>query len=77
MRCYPCAGQGKVNEAVAICVVCGMGICADHAIREELLVEDIIDWGLGQEKVRYPYPLPRMICPDCKRAIEQRRKKTR
>ncbi len=74
MICYPCKQQGSIHEAVAACIICGMGICMDHAIREELVVEDVIDWGLGEEKIRYPFTLPRFICPDCKRAIEQRRK---
>jgi len=74
MRCFPCAEREKMGEAVAICIICGMGICMDHAIREELLVQDVIDWGLGEEKIRYPHSLPRMICPACKKAIEQRRK---
>jgi hypothetical protein len=51
-----------------------MAVCMEHAIREELLVEDVIDWGLGEEKIRYPFTLPRIICPDCKRVIEQRKK---
>ena len=74
MRCYPCARQGKVEEAVAICIICGMGVCLDHALREELLVQDVIDWGLGEERIVYPHPLPRMVCPECKRAIDQRRR---
>jgi len=73
MRCYICAKQGKTEEAVAICIVCGMGLCLHHAIKEELLVKDMIDWGFGQEEVKYPHTLPRFICPECKTAIEQRK----
>ncbi len=74
MICYPCSQRGTTREAVAVCIICGMAVCMEHAIREELLVEDVIDWGLGEEKVRYPFTLPRIICPDCKRVIEQRKK---
>jgi hypothetical protein len=74
MKCYVCAKQGKREEAVTICIVCGMGLCAEHAFRQELLVRDIIDWGFGEEKIEYPHTLPRFICPECKRAIEQRAK---
>lgn len=35
MKCYVCAEQGKDTDAVAICIVCGMGLCTEHAIREE------------------------------------------
>ena len=35
MKCYMCALEGKDTDALAICIVCGMGICKDHLIREE------------------------------------------
>ena len=69
MKCYICAKQGKDEEAVAICIVCGMGLCLHHAIKENLLVKDIIDWGFGQEQVEYPHTLPRFVCPECRLAI--------
>lgn len=74
MKCYVCAKQGVDEEAVAICIVCGMGLCLGHAFKEELLVKDIVDWGLGEEKITYPSKLPRFICAECKLAIEQRKK---
>lgn len=62
MRCYVCAMQGTETEAVAICIVCGMGLCMQHAIREEVAV-----WEGG-----YPFPsrkvnkpMPRILCPEC------------
>jgi hypothetical protein len=51
-----------------------MGLCMDHLFREELLVTDIVDWGLGREKIEYPRTLPRFICADCRAAIEQRKR---
>jgi hypothetical protein len=51
-----------------------MGLCMDHLFREELLVADIVDWGLGRETVEYPRTLPRFICADCKAAIEQKKR---
>jgi hypothetical protein len=60
--------EGGDSEAVAICIVCGMGLCLEHAIKEELEV-----WEGG-----YPFPahklkrtLPRFICIDCHAAIYQ------
>ncbi len=33
MRCYDCATQNKQdNEAYAVCVACGAGLCLEHAI---------------------------------------------
>jgi len=62
MKCYVCAREGKDTDAVAVCIVCGMGLCMDHAIRKETAV-----WQGG-----YPFPvkksqrsIPRILCPDC------------
>lgn len=35
MKCYMCAKEGKDTDAVAICIVCGMGVCPEHLIHEE------------------------------------------
>jgi hypothetical protein len=74
MKCYICAKLGVDEEAVAICIVCGMGLCLGHAFKEELIVRDIIDWGFGEERIEYPKTLPRFICAECKLAIDQRKK---
>jgi hypothetical protein len=52
-----------------------MGLCMDHAIKKELLVKDVIDWGFGEERIEYPHTLPRFLCPECRLAIEQRTSK--
>ena len=46
MQCYVCAKAGKQTEAVGMCIVCGMGLCMDHALRE-----DVDFWEGG-----YPFP---------------------
>ena len=46
MKCYVDAMEGKDKDAVAICIVCGMGVCLDHAIREDVTI-----WEGG-----YPFP---------------------
>jgi len=68
MKCYVCAKLGKTTEAVGICIVCGMGLCMEHAIREEREV-----WEGG-----YPFParkmkktLPRILCKDCADATRE------
>ena len=74
MKCYECSKKGRSTDAVALCMVCGMGLCMDHAIRENLPVIDIIDWGFGKEEHRYPVDIPRFLCSECKAAVDQRRK---
>ncbi len=66
MLCYECAKKGVKNEAVAICIVCGMGVCNDHLVRS-----DIVMW-----EGSYPFPphkltkkLPRFLCQDCHSAL--------
>jgi len=66
MKCYICAREGRSSDAVAICIVCGMGLCREHAIREELEM-----WEGG-----YPFPakrakakIPRTLCPECYNAL--------
>ncbi len=74
MKCYECAKLGKDEDAVAICVICGMGLCMEHSLRENLPVVDFIDWGFGKEEHRYPVDIPRFLCSECKVAVDARRK---
>ncbi|MDO5851316.1 MAG: DUF2180 family protein [Methanobacteriaceae archaeon] len=67
MKCYVCAKEGRDTEAIAICIVCGMGLCDEHIVRE-----DIELWSGG-----YPFPsekvkekLPRILCRECFNALE-------
>jgi len=63
LKCYQCAKEGVEEEAVAVCIMCGMGLCMEHAIRADLPI-----WEGG-----YPIPvrilkkgLPRFICSYCR-----------
>jgi len=38
MQCYMCAKASKQTEAVGICIVCGMGLCMEHAIRDDTVL---------------------------------------
>lgn len=71
MRCYICDQQGKESPAVAICVVCGMGLCRDHAIREELSMWETVHQGPAPTRRRLPQSLPRFLCPPCQAALQQ------
>ena len=68
MKCYICAKMGKHTDAVAACIVCGMGVCMEHAKYEETPV-----W-----KGDYPVKLEkdiekmkRIMCPPCHEALKE------
>lgn len=69
MQCYMCAKAGKQTEAVGICIVCGMGLCMEHAIRDDVVLTATGQnvWAHTQEPIR----LPRILCLECKQALEQ------
>lgn len=63
LKCYQCAEEGKTEEAVAACIMCGMGLCMEHTVRVDLPI-----W-----EGKYPAPvknlkigLPRILCNYCK-----------
>ena len=62
LKCYECATNDVTEEAIAICIMCGKGLCMEHAKRVDLPI-----WQGG-----YPTPvkilkkgLPRFICQEC------------
>lgn len=70
MKCYICAQEGKESDAIALCIVCGMGLCKDHAIREDLTFweGEFIRTELAKEgdvQFRLPKKLPRILCEEC------------
>ena len=73
MICYVCAQSGVKTEAVAICILCGMPLCRDHLVREELPVWRKLHTGLGEARRELPEKLPKFLCPDCQRALTQPR----
>ena len=45
MNCYPCAKESAASEAVAVCSVCGKGLCLQHAVERDLpLVQRVSGW---------------------------------
>ena len=72
MVCYMCDQEGKSTPAVAICIVCGMGLCREHAVREELPVWETLHLGMGQTKRKMPLTMPRFLCRPCYRALHQK-----
>lgn len=46
MKCYSCIKADQAVEAVAVCAVCGKGLCVDHAIERDLpLVRRVSGWA--------------------------------
>lgn len=59
MKCYLDAQAGADKDAVAVCAVCGMGLCAEHAIEREGRPHraGLVDPGIG--------PAMLILCPRC------------
>ncbi len=74
MKCYICDQAGKETDAIAICIVCGIAVCRKHQIREQIPVTETYKWGLGEEKVTLPLPLPRILCDWCYQALVVQKK---
>ena len=72
MVCYVCNKQGQETAAVAICIVCGMALCAEHVIREELPVYATVETGMAATRQKLPETLPRMLCAECRSALHQK-----
>ena len=47
MKCYICNKAGKETDAVAICIVCGIAVCMEHQIREQIPVKRNLQMGFG------------------------------
>lgn len=68
MKCYVCAQMGKSTDAVAICIICGMGTCMEHTIRREV---DVWEGGYPFPAKKLPKKIPRMLCPDCNASYKE------
>lgn len=70
MKCYKCAQEGKDSDAVGICVVCGMGLCMEHARMTDVSFWEahMMEWqtvaGLGIED-RVETKVPKILCDEC------------
>ena len=62
MKCYVCAKEGKDSDAVGVCIVCGMGLCMEHVIREDT---EVWQGGYPFPAKRLPKKIPRILCPEC------------
>ncbi|MGM0770187.1 MAG: DUF2180 family protein [Halobacteriota archaeon] len=60
-KCYDCMEEGKETEAVAVCIVCGKGVCMDHS--KELILP--VSVGKPPNVKRLHNALPRIMCEYC------------
>ncbi|MFQ6061437.1 MAG: DUF2180 family protein [Thermoplasmata archaeon] len=69
MKCYLCSQEGEEEESLAICIVCGMGICKDHLVRDEISFWEaqFISSDMSPEGDRFSLPkkIPRIMCSEC------------
>ncbi len=47
MKCYVHAKAGAREEAVAVCHVCGMAVCLEHAVERNVPLEQLRSPGLA------------------------------
>jgi hypothetical protein len=65
MYCYICAQKEKETPAVGMCVVCGMFLCKEHALRHDLEKwQDYVVSPVKKTKV------PRILCGPCYEALK-------
>ncbi len=72
MQCYDCAAQTKAADAVGICVLCGRGVCLQHAQLQHLPQFRNAGTGMGGPVVRSAHDRPRLVCRECAAAVGPR-----
>jgi hypothetical protein len=75
VKCYLCAEEGKDTDAVAICIVCGMGVCKDNSVRDKISFWEaqFMSSDLSPEGGRFSLPksIPRILCNVCYEAVRK------
>ena len=66
MQCYVCAQSGVKTDAIGICIVCGMGLCQEHLIKEEIAMWE---GGYPMPRAKAKKTLPRILCKECYAAL--------
>ena len=62
LKCFMCDEKNKTEEAVSICIVCGMGLCMEHARRADL---EIWEGHYPMPVKTMKFDLPRFLCEYC------------
>jgi len=61
MKCYQDAKAGVDKEAVAVCAVCGRGLCLDHAREKEVETAHVSPWEVKS--------MMAILCDQCAEAM--------
>jgi hypothetical protein len=67
MNCYDC--HPRIETAVAVCQLCGKGLCRTHCVRQERPVYQHVPFGLGIQVRATGRKVPRMVCGECEAAV--------
>ena len=67
MNCYDC--QPLATPAVALCQVCGKGVCGRHCLRQERPVYERVPGGMAAQVRHSGRRALRMVCAECDRAL--------
>ena len=67
MDCYDCASEP--TPAVAICHLCGKGLCRQHCVPQTLPVFEHVPSGMAAQVRPTGKRLPRMLCMECADAV--------
>jgi len=67
MNCYDCRSQP--TPAVAVCQLCGKGLCHEHVMRFERQVQQVDTASLGLRTLPTGKAIPRMLCRECGEAV--------
>ncbi len=67
MNCYEC--YPKSEPAVALCQLCGKGLCRDHCVRQERQVVQHVPSGMAAQTRMLDRILPRLVCAECDAAV--------
>ena len=63
MNCHDCHPQAE--SAVAVCKLCGKGLCREHCVRQEREVFEHIPSGMAAQVRATGRTAPRMVCTEC------------
>jgi hypothetical protein len=67
VNCYDCDPEAEV--AVAVCVLCGKGLCRRHTIRQDRAIYEHVHSGMAAQVRVRERRVPRMVCAECDAAV--------
>ena len=70
MKCFDCHSDSKVEDALAICIQCGKGLCAEHIHLRMLHTYTETPSGMAVVRRECVYDRPQILCSECARAAE-------